>query len=71
MDQTIVIRVTNQKVLRLLKELEDLKLLEVIKKEKRTSKKKLSDKYKGVFTEEDANDFDKHVQTMRDEWKNS
>ena len=31
---------------------------------------KLSDKYKGVFSKEDAKSFDKHTQVMRGEWNN-
>jgi hypothetical protein len=31
---------------------------------------KLSDKYKGVFTKEDAHSMDNHVENMRGEWEN-
>jgi len=31
-------------------------------------KTKLSDKYKGVFSEEDAKSFDEHTRIMREEW---
>ena len=36
--------------------------------EKKTSPVKLSDKYKGVFSKEDAQSFNKHTQQMRKEW---
>ena len=31
---------------------------------------KLSDKYKGIFTKDDAKSFNEHTQEMRNEWKN-
>ena len=31
-------------------------------------KTKLSDKYKGVFSEDDAKSFDEHTRLMREEW---
>lgn len=31
---------------------------------------KLSDKYRGVFSEEDAKSFNEHTQQMRSEWDN-
>ena len=33
--------------------------------------KKLSDKYRGVFSEEDAKSFNEHTQQMRKEWDNT
>ena len=38
--------------------------------EKKNSPVKLSDKYKGVFSKEDAQSFNKHTQQMRKEWDN-
>lgn len=38
--------------------------------EKETTKKKLSEKYRDVFTKEDAKSFDVHSQKMRKEWNN-
>ena len=32
------------------------------------NKTKLSDKFKGVFTKEEAESFNKHTQTIRKEW---
>lgn len=31
-------------------------------------KRKISDKYRGVFTKADAQSFDNHTQQMREEW---
>jgi hypothetical protein len=68
MDNTILIEVTNQKALRLIHELEELNLIKVLTKEVPNSNKKISDKYKGVFTLDDANSFNEHTQQMRNEW---
>ena len=32
--------------------------------------KRLSDMFRGVFSKEDAESFNKHTQTMRNEWSN-
>ena len=71
MDNTMLIQVTNQKAQRLIYELEELQLIKVIKKNFAPVKTKLSDKYKGVFSKEDANSFDEHTQAMRKEWDNT
>lgn len=39
--------------------------------EKKTIQTKLSDKYRGVFTKEDAENFNTHTQQMRKEWENT
>lgn len=70
MDNTMLIQVTNQKALRLLHELEELDLIKVLKKNLTPVKLKLSEKYKGVFSKEDAKSFDEHTQTIRSEWGN-
>jgi hypothetical protein len=70
MDNTMLIELTNQKAAGLLHELEELHLIKVLKKSGSTDKPKLSDEYRGVFTKEDAESFNKHTQTMREEWNN-
>ena len=50
MDNSILIQVTNQKAFRLLYELEELRLIKVLKRNLAPAKTKLSDKYKGVFS---------------------
>ena len=67
----MLIKVTNQKALRLLHELEELHLIKVLKENFVPVKTKLSDKYKGVFSQEDARSFEEHTQTMRKEWDNT
>lgn len=71
MENTILIQVTNQKALRLLHELEELHLIKVLKENLAPVKTRLSDKYKGVFSKEDAKSFDEHTQAMRKEWDNT
>ena len=66
----MLIQVTNQKAIGLLRELEELHLIKVLKENFTQTKKKLSDKYKGVFSIQDARSFDEHTQTMRGEWNN-
>ena len=39
--------------------------------EKKVVPIKLSDKYRGVFTKEDAENFNAHTQQMRKEWDNT
>jgi hypothetical protein len=39
--------------------------------EKKASPIKLSEKYRGVFTKEDAKSFNEHTQQMRKEWNNT
>jgi hypothetical protein len=39
--------------------------------EKTLNSIKLSDKYKGVFSKEDAKSFNDHTQQMRKEWDNT
>ena len=39
--------------------------------EKKNPSVRLSEKYKGVFSKEDAKSFNKHTQQMRKEWDNT
>ncbi|MGH2613058.1 MAG: hypothetical protein ACRDFB_08445 [Rhabdochlamydiaceae bacterium] len=66
----MLIQVTDQKAVRLLHELEELHLIKVLKENFASHQTKLSDKYKGVFSKEDAKSFEEHTQTMRGEWEN-
>ena len=71
MDNTMLIQLTNQKAAGLLHELEELNLIKVLKENITTAKPKLSEKYKGVFSKEDAKSFNEHTQQMRKEWDNT
>ena len=70
MENTMLIKVTNQKVLKLLHELEELNLIKVIKENFTPTKTKLSDKYKGVINKEEGKDLNEHIKQMRNEWNN-
>jgi hypothetical protein len=65
MENTILIQFTDAKAIGLLHELEELHLIKVLKENVASSKTRLSDKYRGVFSAEDAQSFDQHTQTMR------
>jgi hypothetical protein len=68
--QTIVVEIDNPKAFALLQELEELNILKIVKQNILKSSPKLSQKYKGVFTKQDAKNFDEHTQSMRKEWDN-
>ena len=66
-----MIKLTNNKAIKLLRDMEELDLIGVLDENIETKKVKLSDKYKNVFTKEDAKDFIKHTESMRKEWENT
>lgn len=65
---TMLIQLTNQKALRLLHELEELKLIKVLK-QNFTSAKNLSDKYAGKLPADVAQELQKYVSQSREEWE--
>lgn len=66
MSDKILIKLINPKVIGLLREMEELCLIKILD-DTAPPKTKLSDKYRGVFSKEDADSFDLHTQTMRKE----
>lgn len=68
--QTILVEINNPNAFALLKDLEELKILKIIKENFSENKLKLSEKYKNVFSIEDAKSFDNHTNTSRKEWDN-
>jgi uncharacterized protein YydD (DUF2326 family) len=70
MENTVLIQLTNRKAIGLLHELEELNLIKVLKENIVPPKTKLSDKYRGVFSKEDAQNFNQHTQAIRKEWDN-
>lgn len=70
MQDTMLIQLTNKKAVRLLHDMEELDLIKVVTENISATTAKLSDKYKGVFSKEDAISFNEHTQTMRKEWDN-
>jgi hypothetical protein len=71
MESTMLIQLTNKKAIGLLHELEELHLIKVLEENIAPSATKISDKYRGVFSEEDARSFNEHTQTLRKEWDNT
>ena len=66
----MLIQVTNQKAVGLLHELEELRLIKVLKENFAPVKTKLSDKYKGIMSKEQVKNLNKHIKQMRSEWNN-
>ncbi len=69
--QIVTVEIDSQNGFHLLQELEKLHVLRIIKESVPENKTRLSDKYKGVFTKEDAESFHLHTQNMRKEWDNT
>ncbi|OQX82019.1 MAG: hypothetical protein B6D64_01305 [Bacteroidetes bacterium 4484_276] len=67
---TVIIQLTTPKTMRLLKELEELNLLRVLKRSI-SSKTKLSDKYAGKLPVNIGDDLQKHIEQSRKEWDNN
>ncbi|OQA89142.1 MAG: hypothetical protein BWY27_00877 [Bacteroidetes bacterium ADurb.Bin234] len=64
----MLIQLTNLKAVGLLHELEELRLIKVLKENIGPVKTKLSDKYKGFLTQEEGHQLNDHINRMRDEW---
>lgn len=69
--QTVLVEINNPNAFALLKDLEELKVLKILKDSFSENTIKLSEKYKGVFSSEDAQSFDNHTQKLRKEWENT
>ncbi len=67
---TVLIQLTSPKTMKLLRELEELNLLRVLKKNISTDKK-LSEKYAGKLQAEIAEKLQKDIEQSRNEWENS
>ena len=68
MENTMLIQLTNQKAAGILYELQELKLIKVLKENVKKSGIKLSDKYKGFITKEEGQQLNDHINQMRSEW---
>jgi hypothetical protein len=68
MDNTMTIQIINAKAVKLLHELEELRLIKVLKENLTTAKPKLSDKYKGIISKEQGQSLNEHIKQMRSEW---
>lgn len=69
MENTMVIQLTNERAAGLIHELEELQLIKVLHGNIETQPRRLSEKYKGVFSKEDAESFNEHTKTIRKEWE--
>ena len=66
--RTVVVEIDSQNGFHLLEELEKLNVLRIVSENGRDYNAKLSEKYKGVFSNEDSESFNQHTQKMRQEW---
>lgn len=71
MENTMLIQVTNQKAVGLLRELQELNLIKVLKENLDPIKTILSEKYKGIITKEQGRNLNEHIRKMRSEWNNN
>ncbi len=69
MMETVLIQINNSKAYRLLKDLEDLQIIKVLKKSVQP-KQKLSEKYAGKLPSDMADELQKFVTQGRREWEN-
>ncbi|OJW72750.1 MAG: hypothetical protein BGO68_04325 [Candidatus Amoebophilus sp. 36-38] len=65
--ETVLVQINNNKAYKLLQDLEELHIIKVLKKGIQLQLK-LSEKYKNVFSAEDAKNFNEHIQATRKEW---
>lgn len=66
--ETMLIQLTNEKAVGILRELEELHLIKVLSQNATPVKTKLSDKYKGIITKEQGQNLNEHIKQMRSEW---
>ena len=65
---TMMIELTNQKASGLLFEMEELRLIKIVREKSKPAKTKLSDKYRGFITQEEGQQLNGHISQMRNEW---
>ena len=68
MENTMLIQLTNHRAAGLIREMEGLHLIKVLKENISTSTAKLSDKYKGMISKEEGEKLNEHIKQMRNEW---
>jgi hypothetical protein len=68
--ETLLIELANPKALKLIKELEELHLLKILKQDS-TPAVKLSEKYAGQLPSQVAEELQQYVTKSRDEWDRS
>ena len=65
--ETVIIQISSPKIMNLLQELEELKLLKILKRNTDASAK-LSRKYAGKLSADVAEELQKHIEKGREEW---
>lgn len=68
--ETVLIQINNSKAYRLLEDLEELKILKVLKKNVSPTQKR-SEKYAGKLPENIADELQEYVTKSRNEWDNN
>jgi ribosomal protein L12E/L44/L45/RPP1/RPP2 len=69
MENTILITLKTVKARALIRDLEDLNIIEVIK-ENIVINSKMSDRFKGLLTKNEGENLKKHINQSREEWSN-
>jgi len=69
MENTILITLKTVKARNLIRDLEDLNIIEVIK-ENIVVNSKMSDRFKGLLTKNEGENLKKHINQSREEWSN-
>ncbi|GAA4786195.1 hypothetical protein GCM10023231_12660 [Olivibacter ginsenosidimutans] len=66
---TLTIKIRNKNALKLLQDLEQLKLIQIVSEPKQVSKKKISETLAGSIGKKEAAIYHRAIKTMRDEWE--
>ncbi len=66
---TLTIQIKNDKALKLIKDIEALDLIKVIKNSSTKKTKKLSERLSGCITEKQGAKMHKELEQMRNEWE--
>jgi len=67
MENTLLITLKTDKARNLIRDLEELNIIEVVK-ENVLVKGKMSERFKGLLTKKDGEDLKKHIEKSREEW---
>jgi hypothetical protein len=67
--ETLTIKIKDSKALKLIHDLEDLNLIQVMSSDMKKSVAKLSDLLKGSITAAEADDMQNQLKQMRNEWE--
>jgi hypothetical protein len=67
--ETLTIKIKDNKALKLIHDLEDLNLIQVISSDVKKSTKKLSELLSGSISPEQADNMQKELKQMRSEWE--